>query len=129
MLVWPRALASPNLPVYKSRDFAWLFRFAPRVDHVNLGYLTHNYLHAVNFWDERCSRMDLSIAHVTSVKPPSTVSKQTQRNLNHDGAEDWSLACEPSSSGAVAPQPQPAVGVENNPNHNHPQPAVGSRVE
>jgi hypothetical protein len=119
-----------TFPSAKSRAFAWLFRFAPHVDQVNLGYLIHNYLHAVNSWDERCSGMDLSIAHVTSDKLPEYCwQADTTGNPNHDGAEDWSLACVPSSSGAVAPQPQPAVGVENNPNHNHPQPAVGSRVE
>jgi poly(A) polymerase len=107
--------------------FFMALRFAPHVDHVNLGYLTHNYLHAVNSWDERCSGMDLSIAHVTSDKLPEYCwQADTTGNPNHDGAEDWSLGCGgPSSSGAVAP-PQPAMcGVENNPNHNQLHSATG----
>jgi poly(A) polymerase Pap1 len=68
-------------------------RFAPHVNQVNLRYLTHNYLHAVNSWDERNPGMDLSICHVTCDKLPEYCWQADQGNANHDGAEDWSLPC------------------------------------
>jgi poly(A) polymerase len=69
-------------------------RFAPHINQVNLRYLTHNYLHAVNSWSDRSPGMDLSISHVTAEKLPRYCWQADQGNANHDGAEDWSLPCQ-----------------------------------
>jgi poly(A) polymerase len=85
-------------------------RFAPQINQVNLRYLTHNYLHTVNSWNERSPGMDLSIAHVTAEKLPEYCWQADQGNANHDGAEDWSLPCqEEEQQGRQQQQPVPVA--------------------
>jgi poly(A) polymerase len=99
-------------------------RFAPHVNQINLRYLTHNYLHAVNSWDDRKPGMDLSICHVTCDKLPDFCwQADSQGNANHDGAEDWSLPCSPEEEQQQgqqrqqqpAPAPAPPAAGEISP--------------
>jgi poly(A) polymerase len=82
-------------------------RFAPHIHQVNLRYLTHNYLHTVNSWNERSPGMDLSIAHVTAEKLPEYCWQADQGNANYDGVEDWSLPCQEEEQGRQPQQQQP----------------------
>lgn len=53
--------------------FFLALRFAPHLLSVNLRYQSHNFLHAVNGWENRKAKMDLSIAHLTADTLPAFV--------------------------------------------------------
>lgn len=57
-------------------DFFIALRFAPGVETCNLKYLTSDFLHKVNSWEERTEGMDLQITHVLQQDLPHALLRE-----------------------------------------------------